>query len=232
MAKKKPVRRKRPLRSSKTRKTIEAKPTKYRGVEYRSRLEARWAVFLDYYHIMAEFWYEPKTFRLADKGWDFTPDFYFQWSNFPGYLEVKPDIPSPEYLEVLETFANVLPLQLFLVFGDFYRGNVPKIWSPAYTTFKATPEVVKREALKLPIQWPDCQAAIKTVSEYRFDLDGQDPLPPFRSPSGVGPLEHMEQHGKDQQKANRGDRFELMEARRKAMKEAIRKDHPGKKRKR
>lgn len=51
--------------------TIKAHPTKYSGVEFRSRLEARWAAFFD----LAEWkWeYEPFDFQ----GW--TPDFFVSW---------------------------------------------------------------------------------------------------------------------------------------------------------
>jgi len=223
MAKKKPVRRK---RTPKKRKVIEAKPTKYRGVLYASKLEARWAVFLDYYHLNAVFEYEPKTFTLEDRGWDYTPDFFFQWGNFPGYLEVKPDVPSKEYLEVLCTFAQVLPLQLALGFGSFFKGDVPKIWVPGLSpsVHKPTPVKVKAEALSLDIHWPDSALALKTAAEYRFDLDGQDPPPPFRNPgSGKNPLDHFEEFRKMQDAKHRPTRAALMEQRRKAMKEAQRK---------
>ncbi len=48
------------------------KPTSYRGILFRSRLEARWAVFFDALDIGWE--YEPETFELDD-GHQYTPDF-------------------------------------------------------------------------------------------------------------------------------------------------------------
>ena len=46
--------------------------TKYRGYKFRSRLEARWAVFFDAMSI--EFQYEPEGFKLKS-GW-YLPDFW------------------------------------------------------------------------------------------------------------------------------------------------------------
>ena len=59
--------------------------TKYNGYRFRSRLEARWAVFFDAAGIM--YTYEPEGFRLADGSW-YLPDFYLPW--FHAYVEIKP----------------------------------------------------------------------------------------------------------------------------------------------
>jgi hypothetical protein len=217
---------KHPVRRKTSEKIIEAKPTKYRGAEYASRLEARWAVFLDYYHLMSCFAYEPRSFALEQVGWQYTPDFYFQWGNLPGYLEVKPQAPTDEYLQDLCKFIPIIPIQLTLAVGDFFKGNVPKLWVPGLSSSFPKPktETVKAEALPLLTLWPDSQAALKTAAGYRFDLEGKDPLPPFRNPqSGKNPLDHLEEYRKQQEEATRGDRMELMEARRKAMKKALRK---------
>ena len=67
---------------------MEIKPieTIYNGYRFRSRLEARWAVFFDALEI--KYQYEPEGF----KGWDgesyYLPDFYFP--DFKVYGEVKP----------------------------------------------------------------------------------------------------------------------------------------------
>jgi hypothetical protein len=41
-------------------------PTMYKGVKFRSRLEARWAIYLDYFGI--EWYYEFEGFQL-NSGW-------------------------------------------------------------------------------------------------------------------------------------------------------------------
>ncbi len=63
---------------------IKAIPTEYKGYLFRSRLEARWAVFFDAMGI--EWEYEPEGFVLSNGSW-YLPDFYLL--NFHCYFEVK-----------------------------------------------------------------------------------------------------------------------------------------------
>ena len=65
--------------------TIKAIETEYNGYKFRSRLEARWAVFFDAAGI--EYEYEPEGFELSD-GTKYLPDFYLPW--FKCYVEIKP----------------------------------------------------------------------------------------------------------------------------------------------
>lgn len=64
---------------------IKAIETYYNGYKFRSRLEARWAVFFDAACI--SYWYEPEGFTLPD-GTCYLPDFYLPDENM--YVEVKP----------------------------------------------------------------------------------------------------------------------------------------------
>ena len=64
---------------------IKAIETFYNGYRFRSRLEARWAVFFDDAGI--KYQYEPEGFKLPNGAW-YLPDFYLPW--FDLYLEVKP----------------------------------------------------------------------------------------------------------------------------------------------
>ena len=57
--------------------------TIYRGYRFRSRLEARWAVFFDRCSVRYD--YEPQGFELPSGR--YLPDFHF---NNGGFLEVKP----------------------------------------------------------------------------------------------------------------------------------------------
>lgn len=59
--------------------------TEYNGYRFRSRLEARWAVFFDAAGIPYQ--YEPEGFVLSD-GTYYLPDFYLPW--FHAYVEIKP----------------------------------------------------------------------------------------------------------------------------------------------
>jgi hypothetical protein len=70
---------------------LKAIETRYRGYRFRSRLEARWAVFL--HHTRTAFEYEFEGFALPS-GW-YLPDFYLpEWKAF---VEVKPP-PAPNLL--------------------------------------------------------------------------------------------------------------------------------------
>ena len=66
--------------------TTDIKPieTVYNGYRFRSRLEARWAVFFDY--CKEQYLYEDQGFRLPSG--PYLPDFFFPKRN--GFIEVKP----------------------------------------------------------------------------------------------------------------------------------------------
>ena len=72
---------------------IKAIETQYKGYRFRSRLEARWAVFFDALCLRWE--YEPEGFDLGEFGW-YLPDFYLP--DWDVWIEVKPDIPAYEDL--------------------------------------------------------------------------------------------------------------------------------------
>lgn len=62
-------------------------PTIYNGIQYRSRLEARWAFFFNYLNI--EYYYEYEGFQLPS-GW-YVPDFFLPKH---GWFEIKPLKPN------------------------------------------------------------------------------------------------------------------------------------------
>jgi len=74
--------------------------TVYRGYRFRSRLEARWAVFFD--HCGEQFIYEHEGFRLPRTG-PYLPDFYFPRRK--AFLEVKPSSAFPIDCFDLEPFS-------------------------------------------------------------------------------------------------------------------------------
>lgn len=63
---------------------ITALPSVYKGVTYRSRMEARWAVFMTEAGI--PFFYEPEGYQLED-GSFYLPDFYLP--NQDAFMEIK-----------------------------------------------------------------------------------------------------------------------------------------------
>jgi hypothetical protein len=90
---------------------IKPKRTRYKGIWFRSRLEARWAVFFD--AIGIEYRYEPEHDEVQ-AGWGYAwykPDFFM-----PGldcYIEIKPKEPTDFELAKAAGWADIYD-------GDFY----------------------------------------------------------------------------------------------------------------
>ncbi len=79
---------------------LKAIETVYNGYRFRSRLEARWAVFFDAMGI--EYQYELEGFDLGDGGY-YLPDFWLpKWNS---WVEVKPVLPTPEQAIKLTHFC-------------------------------------------------------------------------------------------------------------------------------
>jgi hypothetical protein len=82
---------------------IHAIETRYQGYRFRSRLEARWAVFFD--SIGLTWVYEPEGFVL-DNGIKYLPDFRIvEWGT---YIEVKPTLPTYAELQKIVSLAQAI----------------------------------------------------------------------------------------------------------------------------
>lgn len=95
---------------------IKAIDTEYNGMLFRSRLEARWAVFFDVAGIKYE--YEPEGFE--HDGIKYLPDFYLP--DMDVYVEVKPDRPGMEE-DILKCYKMIYwggPLKAII-----FLGNIP-----------------------------------------------------------------------------------------------------------
>lgn len=118
---------------------LKAIETQYKGYRFRSRLEARWAVFFD--AIQAPYAYEPEGFDL-DGEW-YLPDFKllhgpmacpctaevrdaFGWSDEDDYrwVEIKPDggTVRPGTVKALAALAEAGRKPAYLLRGDPYTG--------------------------------------------------------------------------------------------------------------
>lgn len=73
--------------------TIKAIETEYKGYRFRSRLEARWAVFFDYLNI--EWEYEKEGYDLGN-GINYLPDFWLPKMRRGMFFEVKGNTPSED----------------------------------------------------------------------------------------------------------------------------------------
>lgn len=96
--------------------TIKAIETQYKGYRFRSRLEARWAVFFDALGLRWE--YEKEGYDLGAAGW-YLPDFWLpEWEM---WTEIKPssvDIPtSDETKERMFQLSNMTGHDALLISG-------------------------------------------------------------------------------------------------------------------
>src|SRR3990167_507503 len=105
--------------------TMEIKPieTTYNGYRFRSRLEARWAVFFDTLGIKYE--YESQGFKIGDIC--YLPDFYLPHFNL--YCEIKHTINIDiNNVNKINAFTKSIPL--LLIIGS--PGNEEMFFLPAY----------------------------------------------------------------------------------------------------
>ena len=102
---------------------MKAIKTTYNDITYRSRLEAKYAVFFTLLGI--EFEYEPEGYEF-DNGQMYLPDFYLPRLKL--FVEIKPRLPIPEWqLSKIISFAKGLPI--ILLVGN--PSNMPfKMFSP------------------------------------------------------------------------------------------------------
>lgn len=151
---------------------IQPKPTIYKGITFRSRLEARWAMLLDNHSLIQHWSYEPVTVTNA-RGWTYTPDFLINtYRRLPStngrlnlsrniYLEVKPNRPSKAYEQSSATFVHVLKYDLAIVYGNFYD-------IPFHSSIVSCPDDQLNEEFNR-LLFAD-QEAIQLATTFRFDL--------------------------------------------------------------
>jgi len=93
-------------------KTIVPIETRYDGCRFRSRLEARWAVFMN---TLGWKWdYEPQGFHL-DKG-AYLPDFWVE--TIHRWVEIKPPNPPDVAYELLQQLSDGTGKHAMLIAGD------------------------------------------------------------------------------------------------------------------
>jgi hypothetical protein len=135
--------------------SIEAKPTEYKGTLYRSRLEARWAVYLDVHPNIFNVIYEPALPKV-----DFC--FGLAGSGLTICMQVKPANPSEEYLRELMKVVEKFYHPFILSIGDFYNGE-PVIYD-------LTKQMLRIPGYPLSSTVFSNAYALRSASGYRFDL--------------------------------------------------------------
>jgi hypothetical protein len=171
-------------------------PTKYKGVQFRSRLEAKWAVFFD--GIQFPWRYEEMPYRMTN-GSKYYPDFT---SVLEFAIEIKPIVPNQDYRNKLldSSMAQQEPILLlcgyprvlretrkFPSLGYYYSGdgNEEALWfvnecgsgCPGWIVQTQTAIILIGEhicestwwfpTLRLSEEWLN---AIDASEHYRFDL--------------------------------------------------------------
>lgn len=86
--------------------------THYNGYRFRSRLEARWAVFLD--TLGVKYRYEPEGFDLD--GIKYLPDFYLPELGY--WLEIKPTAPNDAENNKAAALAAAIHQNVYILIGD------------------------------------------------------------------------------------------------------------------
>lgn len=123
-----------------------AMPTTYRGVQFRSMLEANWAATLDHYGI--EWEYEPE-YHVLESGTVYLPDFVLPELNT--IIEAKG--PHGERLNKTRELAAENPGVIVIIgYPPLNRSLQPRIWD-AYIQFRDAAGYDARLA-----KCPDCNA--------------------------------------------------------------------------
>lgn len=83
-------------------------PTEYNGYRFRSRLEARWAVFMDV--LKVPFLYDPDAYEFNGVG--YLPDFFIP--SIGAFLEIKPVKPAKSEQVIYSSLAQFTKQRVFL----------------------------------------------------------------------------------------------------------------------
>jgi hypothetical protein len=142
--------------------------TEYAGIRFRSRLEARWAVFFDALGIVWE--YEPDAFRCCD-GTNYLPD--FRLADAPAslailagaYAEVKP--PTGDFKKSIRFSHSAVGNKILLCSGPpkddrtfFLACGVSAV------DLQDGKPIVKTDMM--PLHFADARAALDAVRRHRF----------------------------------------------------------------
>jgi len=93
---------------------IKAIETRYKGYRFRSRLEARWAVFFD--AIQWHWDYEIEGYDLGDLGW-YLPDFLITQYESKWWMEIKPSTFSDTEIKKCAALAEMTGIPVFMCDG-------------------------------------------------------------------------------------------------------------------
>lgn len=117
--------------------TLQAIDTVYRGYKFRSRLEARWAVFFD--TLGVDYDYEPEGFNLGGEAGYYLPDFWLPRLQL--WIEIKPSNPSHEEMVKAQRLAEQSGYHVAILHGkistpdvEYFEGYEFNVSSSTYST--------------------------------------------------------------------------------------------------
>ncbi len=143
--------------------------TIFDGYKFRSRLEARWAVFFKTLGI--EYRYEPEGYDLG--GTWYLPDFWIgKWDS---WVEIKPEMPSEQEARKCCELARATEKTCLLVFGEPW---MYKVVSGGYDTGDASYQWAYRFCILHGNEldpYEDFIVGRQTHLDYLF---GEEPIPP------------------------------------------------------
>lgn len=131
---------------------VKAIETEYNGYRFRSRLEARWAVFFDAANIKYE--YEPEGFESPD-GTRYLPDFYLP--EYDWYVEVKP--PRPGAFEDIERASRFVgeKIKVLLLLGNIPPKRDIEFWHFSAMYYNPLQRKVCIERCCVDVAWAEDQ---------------------------------------------------------------------------
>lgn len=144
---------------------IKAIPTRWKGWYFRSRTEARWAVFFDVMDL--EFEYEPESFELSN-GQIYPIDF---WLNKPRWFaEVKPDyLTGEEEFKTREIAGGIAVNVLWLVgLPDFKAYRAASVWGDQYTVSEYSLDIYS-----FPKLWKEAKPRFYSDLGYHTKAESQ-----------------------------------------------------------
>lgn len=148
--------------------TIKPIETYYNGYRFRSRLEARWAVFFDAMGV--EYEYEPEGFDLGG-GIYYLPDFYLPEQDY--YVEVKGNMTEADREKTERFFDHLLEDKLngILSHGFVILGNIPprtvNVVSWAYARYARN-----WDAYSIVADFPYLPCVCPICGKFGFEWDG------------------------------------------------------------
>lgn len=140
---------------------ITAIPTSYKGCTFRSRLEARWAVFFDFLRIKWD--YEPEGYVLED-GTPYLPDFHIP--HLDVWIEVKGAEPTDEEKTKAELLSRGTGKIVYIFYGSLPEDN--RVTNNTLSALIFWPEGPGFDCFQ---QWCACPTCGKYGIQYNGDGD-------------------------------------------------------------